>query len=951
MADEFLNPYHFAPVTEGVAGPCDGALDADAARSPKFGQDAATMGDGHAIYANGRMSGRIVCRLTARTPLVVGGERVPGDEGEKKYALVKPYVRGADVPAVPATSLKGLVSATAEALSGSALRVLAPTPVTFRKEMGAALSAMGRLVRRNDGGWALQPLVPPLIQQACKRKEVDGEFVVANQATWECIFDGPCGLKTFVGDYGNDTTAEFLKKVLSSELLEPQQRGFVYMRRPGVAANLHSLLVDLNETCAAIAILPEPRERPNAPKIRQPVKRKNGVKDWDTPAWSRNILDVRPASDEERVHSKAEAEAIGGDDWVRGVLRVLGSPTTLGMPKQRKHEIFIPVPEGVEAIPLRDEVIERFEAVALVRAEEENALEAGKPVTAHDRSQFKPHLPLDIPSGTTNAWKRIGEVAHPKLEDGQIVFFGIDPSVAPPAVKLTAAQKSDLIDEISFSAIWRDGARNGEKIATVHDFFGPHANGVAANILPVSEARTVISPAERLFGYVPVEASEDRRPRTGAKLQAVAGRVRFSDALPRSGQRVEYAEASSIPLRHDGRGERVENGVALREQGAPKPPSPRLYFTTRKGKQVEKKKASLTLQNAVPQGRKFYLHHDLDKISTPWVTNPPPPKTKEDGGKGVHRRSVVRPLKAGTEFWFHVDFDNLSAREVALLLVALKPSKNYWHKLGLGKSLGLGSVEIEPRALLLVERDKRYATDSLDAKRYRRSLLSGDIALPEPYAADWANGEDDEVPAAVMAQRKAWLEAERFKKARTALLAIGEAHPGNDVGRDLPPVLPAPATAPQWDGHGAPLESEGYKWFQEVRGEKNEGRFLKPIGPGGLRASALIASAGPQERHGGGNRNGTGRGAHGRPMREAPTAQIPSAPPAKGLPIKSGTLKFYNAKDGYGFIEPMEGGKDVYVSKNFRNICGLAMGAKLSRVRYQVQQGKKGPEATWIAFD
>ena len=39
-----------------------------------------------------------------------------------------------------------------------------------------------------------------------------------------------------------------------------------------------------------------------------------------------------------------------------------------------------------------------------------------------------------------------------------------------------------------------------------------------------------------------------------------------------------------------------------------------------------------------------------------------------------------------------VDFDNLSPRELGLLLYALKPAEGFRHKLGMGKPIGLGGV-------------------------------------------------------------------------------------------------------------------------------------------------------------------------------------------------------------------------------------------------------------------
>lgn len=61
---------------------------------------------------------------------------------------------------------------------------------------------------------------------------------------------------------------------------------------------------------------------------------------------------------------------------------------------------------------------------------------------------------------------------------------------------------------------------------------------------------------------------------------------------------------------------------------------------------------------------------------------------------------------------------------------------------------------------------------------------------------------------------------------------------------------------------------------------------------------------------------------------------------------QTGTVKWFNDKKGFGFIEPDEGDKDLFV--HFKNIEGdgyksLAEGQKVS---FEVEDGPKGPQAT-----
>jgi CspA family cold shock protein len=59
----------------------------------------------------------------------------------------------------------------------------------------------------------------------------------------------------------------------------------------------------------------------------------------------------------------------------------------------------------------------------------------------------------------------------------------------------------------------------------------------------------------------------------------------------------------------------------------------------------------------------------------------------------------------------------------------------------------------------------------------------------------------------------------------------------------------------------------------------------------------------------------------------------------------TGTVKFFNADKGYGFIEPDNGGQDAFVHISAVERAGLATLREKDRVTYDLEQDKRGKMA------
>jgi CRISPR-associated protein (TIGR03986 family) len=702
----YHNPYHFVPV---AAGGRTGDVTREEFERGAVGRLR------HDRFANGGFSGRLVCRLTAKSPLVLGAAR--GEASSAAPAEVEPFERDGR-PAVPGSSLRGLLSSIAEAASNSALRVLTDQPYSFRRPMRPPerlLSAIGMIVEAEAeaGGGHLRLRV--LTLPTCR----DGHTVPEPYRL-------PLpNLKVYLADRRSiEDAATF------------HFRTFTANRPEFFGLKLRARTWPANGTFVV----------PNDPQVHQ----RNGL------ILSQISLDGHPPVPWNRIPA-AEAAA-----YTRGIVRVLGCWNRDDIPTGKKHELFIPYPVAAErwpTLPIDPLAIERFEDLADQRTE--------------DRSDL-PYEPRDTDRG--------GSEGRLRLKPGDLVFFRAD-----------STPRGAMVTEVAFSSIWRGRVEHNGHRATARTFF----KTVDPELLPFGPERRVVTPAEQLFGFV--EADVPREPRRPAL--ALASRVFVSDARIHGQDAEPYLPA-----------------VTLRILDRPKPPSPALYFRLPRAEGGYISKTELRPGTHRPQGRKMYLHHRQQDAAA-WEsahTDPADPKSR------LIQKARVRPLKRGTEFWFHVDFENLSEAELGLLCYAVRPGPTFLHKLGMGKPLGLGSVCIDPMGLFLLDRTRRYTSDGVFAPRYARAWRANEQD-PAPWPR--AYEREHQVPADATAGAASLFEERRavFQPASGDIAKALEL-----IGK--PGALRTRVHTPLVEGHEDP-EDETFRWFvanDQGSGSEREGNRLEP---------------------------------------------------------------------------------------------------------------------------
>ena len=159
-------------------------------------------------------------------------------------------------------------------------------------------------------------------------------------------------------------------------------------------------------------------------------------------------------------------------------------------------------------------------------------------------------------------------------------------------------------------------------------------------------------------------------------MTSLIGRIYFTDA------KLNEEKAKFV----------AKKPITLKPLGEPHPTLLGFYLKTN---------GTYDLQGSKIRGRKFYWHHK-DKIEKKFETFADSIKMNSK----EKYNSSLQLLDFGNEFEFEVYFNNLNDDELGVLIYSLELEDDLLHKIGKGKSLGLGSCKIEIKEALLENKNK-----------------------------------------------------------------------------------------------------------------------------------------------------------------------------------------------------------------------------------------------------
>lgn len=296
-----------------------------------------------------------------------------------------------------------------------------------------------------------------------------------------------------------------------------------------------------------------------------------------------------------------------------------------------------------------------------------------------------------------------------------------------------------------------------------------------------------LCPACSLFGMIDSES----------KQKGIASRLRFADMT------LEKVK---------GMGEVYCEQIDLKELAGPHLSNAQMYL-----KQPEGMDDWNYDSNAEINGRKFYWHH------ADW--------NMEDvkAEKNTERNVTVRPVAEGVTFTGELFFDHLTWKELKqmLCLCDISRSGELGYKLGMGKPLGLGSIEMRIRTvkirILSPEKDDFYSEKSFDFSE-KEINLSNKEQLYDFFNEGMGNSEEQKRTCIISYEQAGFLNENLIKEWFELLMGFGSTK-GHTISY--------PYTDKQLEKMEVEIEDKngtkkigGFQWFVVNKGLKGNKQCL-----------------------------------------------------------------------------------------------------------------------------
>jgi len=257
--------------------------------------------------------------------------------------------------------------------------------------------------------------------------------------------------------------------------------------------------------------------------------------------------------------------------------------------------------------------------------------------------------------------------------------------------------KRNIIKEFGFSQIYRKPFKNS-------------INSLLENYYHSCSDYNNLCPACRMFGWV--NSKDSKGAEELSIKQAYVGRIKVSHA------------------------QIIENKGFLREfplaiLSAPKPTTTFFYL-------LKNGKPEFSVKYDTPggqlRGRKFYRHQDKAKEQ----------EYKRAGEiRDRQNRTLKDALAPEAKFTFTIEFENLAPIELGALLWSIKMESGMFHKLGMGKSLGFGSVRVKINTIEIINPKERYSSyeangwKKVDVKKQTKWVEQFKVAMKNRYSKDF----------------------------------------------------------------------------------------------------------------------------------------------------------------------------------------------------------------------